>query len=883
MSARVAWLLGGGLACGFGIWATHFIAMLGYDPGVIGGYRPDLTIGSLGIVLAATMAGLTLAADGKRAHVAASAIITGAGFAAMHYLGMAALQMPAEIRWDRGLVAVSLALAILPLYPALRFAVGKQGLASGAAAAGTMTAAIVGLHFSGMAAIRLVPAAMPADAVMLSRQEMSLGISGASLLLLGLCIAAWIVSRRTNAALSASRRQFSILVKGISDCAIYMLDTSGRVASWNTGAERLKGYEQSEIVGRSLDTFYTAEDRAVDMPRKVLGIALSTGKYSGEGWRVRQDGSRFWAHVTIERIEDQDGQLAGFAKITRDMTQFKDDQDRIEATRRQLDMALENMHQGLALFDADERLVLSNRRLGEIWNLEPDQLRPGTSLVDLARTALESRTGAGITQARLEAVCEQLREAVHDSGSMPIVSEFGEHFAVSIASRAMPEGGWVATYEDVTERKRSEARITHLAHHDVLTGLPNRASFNGWLDREIAEAERAGHGLAVVAVDLDGFKDVNDNHGHAMGDAVLARLGNALGALTGPGQTTARLGGDEFAIATQVRGSDELEEFVRRIEACFAPDAGDVDAIPVSASIGIAVYPADAGDRDSLLNNADLAMYRAKGDPAGSVCYYERGMDELARRRRQLGTDLRQAIARGELQVLYQEQRLIATKELSGYEALLRWHHPTFGTVSPVEFIPIAEETGEIIRIGAWVLRNACADAATWPTNLTLAVNLSPVQLLMPDLPEQVAQILVQTEFSPRRLELEITESAIIADKVRALHSLRRIKALGVNVAMDDFGTGYSSLDTLHSFPFDKIKIDKSFLQQSGQSEQARAIIRAVLALGKSLQIPVLAEGVETEAQLSLLVKEGCHAAQGYLFGKPALLERLPARMRKAI
>ena len=333
------------------------------------------------------------------------------------------------------------------------------------------------------------------------------------------------------------------------------------------------------------------------------------------------------------------------------------------------------------------------------------------------------------------------------------------------------------------------------------------------------------------------------------------------------------MGGDEFVVAKRYEHPADLEAFVARVEACLLGGFAAHGSLAVGASLGVAVFPSDAGDRETLLNNADLAMYRAKGDFAERICYYEPGMDEQARHRRVIANDLRYAAARGELRLLYQPQRALQSDELVGYEALLRWAHPKLGGIPPMEFIPIAEETGEIIRLGEWVLRTACAEAAAWPNAHKVAVNLSPVQLLKPDLPEVITAILVETGLAPTRLELEITETALIADKTRALHSLRRIKALGVRVAMDDFGTGYSSLDTLHSFPFDKIKIDKSFLAESERSEQARAIIRAILALGRSLSIPVLAEGLETDAQRALLLREGCAEAQGYLFGRPAVIE----------
>lgn len=869
---RLGWAISGGFATGFGIWATHFVAMLGYDPGIIIGYEIARTAGSLLVVLATTIAAMLIATRGKgaRALVAAS-LLAGSGFAAMHYAGMAALEMPALIRWNAGYLALSVALAIVPLYPAYALALRRTTLASGLGAALVMTAAIVGLHFSGMTAIDLIPSRIEGTRALLSPTTMSVLISLVSAALLTLCLAGVIVARRTRAAIRASELQFGALIKGISDCAIYMLDAEGRVANWNAGAQRLKGYTPEEIVGQSLCVFYPPEDCAADAHEQALGDAREQGKFVGEGWRVRKDGSRFWAHVTIERFCDESGKVIGFAKITRDMTRLKEDQDRIAEARRHRDAALDHMHQGLCLFDAGGRLVLANRRFAEMWGLSEAAFAPGLTAIDVLRRALTARIGSGDAEAQLQKIWIRLEESLHDPSLPPFVLEIDDALIVAVSSRAMADGGWVTTIEDITARRRSEEQIVHMALHDGLTGLPNRTSFNRWLDGEIVQAASHQRQVAVIAIDLDRFKEINDSHGHAAGDRVLQQIGTGLTQALERGEMAARVGGDEFAVAKHFVDPAELEAFVARISGSLA--VSDGEGAYVGASFGIATYPGDAQGREGLLNNADLAMYRAKASPGESICYYQAGMDEDARHRRQIANELRHALARGEFHMLYQPQRSLRTHQVSGYEALLRWRHPRLGQVSPIDFIPIAEQTGEIIRIGEWVMRTACREAAGWPQGDKVAVNLSPVQLLQPDLPEMVASILIETGLAPRRLELEITETALISDKARALHSLRRIKALGVSVAMDDFGTGYSSLDTLHSFPFDKIKIDKSFLLQSETSHQAQAIIRAVLALGRSLGIPVLAEGVETLDQLKLLVDEGCDEAQGYLFGRPAPMQ----------
>ncbi|WP_258600870.1 putative bifunctional diguanylate cyclase/phosphodiesterase [Mesorhizobium sp. AR10] len=425
----------------------------------------------------------------------------------------------------------------------------------------------------------------------------------------------------------------------------------------------------------------------------------------------------------------------------------------------------------------------------------------------------------------------------------------------------------------IDDRTRSEAfrRLHHLAMNDALTGLPNRPNFNDYLDHEIDRAEELGCKVAVIGIDLDRFKEINDLWGHGAGDLALKTLAGRMSALLQEGEFVARLGGDEFAAIKRMKGQVDLVDFVSRLEsALFAPIRIDDFETATGASIGIAIYPNDAHDRESLVNNADLAMYRAKATVTQAVCFYEQAMDEAVRANRTLANDLRDAVENGQLDLHYQVQTSVSTGDIRGYEALLRWKHPTRGNIPPIEFIPLAEENGLILPLGEWVLRTACTKAASWEQPYKVAVNLSPVQFAHADLPKLVHEILIETGLRPNRLELEITESTIIADKNRTLSILRRIKALGVTIAIDDFGTGYSSLETLRAFPFDKIKLDRSFMSEVETSPQAKAIIRAVLALGQSLDIPVLAEGVETHSQLSILRAEGCNEAQGFLLGRPA-------------
>src|SRR5215471_5322916 len=428
---------------------------------------------------------------------------------------------------------------------------------------------------------------------------------------------------------------------------------------------------------------------------------------------------------------------------------------------------------------------------------------------------------------------------------------------------------------DLRARKKAEQHIRFLAHNDALTGLPNRSSFNARVDHEIEMALASGERVAVLCLDLDRFKEVNDLFGHAAGDRVLQTFAKRVTGLLDDRQMMARLSGDEFAIVVPGLSNPSVAGRIAEsiLEISQSAIEGAEGEAPMATSIGIAICPDDATDRHALLSHADTALYRAKNEGRGTYRFFEASMGAAVRDRRLLEHDLRNAIARGELRLVYQPQQDIRTGEVVGLEALLRWKHSTRGNVSPAEFVPIAEDTGTILPIGEWVLRTACREAATWTNPLTVAVNVSAVQIHNANFAHAVHEILFETGLAPGRLELEITETALVRDLHRALATLRRIKMLGVRIAMDDFGTGYSSLSNLRAFPFDKIKIDGSFIKSVNVNEQGAAIVRSVVGLGRALKLPVLAEGVETTAELAFLESELCNEAQGYLLGRPDDIE----------
>ncbi|GJD48079.1 putative signaling protein [Methylobacterium crusticola] len=527
--------------------------------------------------------------------------------------------------------------------------------------------------------------------------------------------------------------------------------------------------------------------------------------------------------------------------------------------------------EGIAVCDGD-RIVTVNTSLADLLGCAPSELI-GRPVASAFPEAVVRRTQDG-------GVDQVIETELRDRHGIAIPVEVILR-AITFANRPHH----AVAVRDLRARRQAEQHIQFLAHHDALTGLPNRARFTARLDQEIARARATGGRLAVLCLDLDRFKEVNDLYGHAAGDALLRTVARWVPAELDERQSMARLGGDEFAvILPEVGGPAEAGRLAARIlEAIRAGNAASDGAPPVATSIGIALYPDDATDRETLLSHADAALYCAKSEGRGTYRYFEAALAVQIRDRRTLEHDLRQAIGRGEFVLLYQPQMEVDTGLVVGFEALLRWNHPGRGSVPPDRFIPIAEETGAILAIGEWVLRETCREAARWERPLRVAVNVSAVQLHSPAFAQLVQDVLAESGIDPVRLELEITETALIRDPARALATLGKVKALGVRIAMDDFGTGYASLSNLRAFPFDKIKIDRSFIHAVDINRETAAIMRAVLGLGRGLGLPVLAEGVETGAELAFLGAEACQEAQGFLLGRPAPIEefrehtRLPA------
>ncbi|MDO9417643.1 EAL domain-containing protein [Pararhizobium sp.] len=764
---RYVWLMVAAIAVGFGVWSTHFVAMLAFQTSIDITYSIAMTVLSLAVAIGVSGLGLWVATIGKtRRDMAVAGAILGLGIVSMHFVGVASMIMGGAILWNPWLVAASVVMALV--FGAAAAVVSMDITKRGAAwATVLLVLAICSLHFTAMSALNLDNCFTTGGRYDLSPAMMAGSLAIGSLLILFAALGSLVLDNR---------------------------------------------------------------ERRRDMREEVRR----------------------------QRDERQIGEV-----------------------RHKLQMALTHMGHALCLFDSSEQLILHNGRLTEIIGVPADTVLEGLTLRQLCElTALVQN---GDTEAALQQAAEsydQHKALIAQPQGGEMLHQLGAGRAARVLHSPIGDGSWVTTIEDVTERKQSEAKIAYLARHDALTGLPNRLQFIDTLEAAIAAAEPLRQRVAVIGIDLDHFKDINDIYGHAVGDTVLQTISSRIIGKIIDRESVARFGGDEFVALKTYVSDSELNDFVLRLETALLEKVEiEGTMIGPGASIGVAVYPQDGDSCDKLLNNADLAMYRAKASIEQKICFYEASMDEAARARRATAKDIWTAMEKQQFFLHYQIQRSVLTEEITGYEVLLRWKHPLRGLVSPAEFIPIAEECGAIVALGDWVLETACREAAEWALQHKIAVNLSALQLVNSNLVDKVASVLKATGLAPSRLELEVTETAIIADKGRALHILRQIKALGVTIAIDDFGTGYSSLETLRSFPFDKIKLDRSFVCELETSKQAKAIVRAVLALGRSLEVPVLAEGVETREQMKVLRIEGCNEVQGFLFGRPNTLSELSNTM----
>ncbi|PYC28816.1 putative bifunctional diguanylate cyclase/phosphodiesterase [Pseudomonas mosselii] len=676
---------------------------------------------------------------------------------------------------------------------------------------------------------------------------------------------------------------YRLLIQSVADYAIYQLTPEGIVANWNPGAQRAKGYQAEEIIGQHFSVFYTDEDRHAGLPALSLDTARNEGRFQAEGLRQRKDGSHFWTSVVIEPIQDEhSGQLIGYAKITRDISERR--QHELELLKAKelaeqysqemttlsqfLDSVIANIPASVIVQDLQsQQILLANQQAERLFGRQGTRMvgqLPGQCLVPAAVDYLEQQLARGARSTKGYAAETRVDTA---TGPRTLRSR------ATLCDNREGQGDYVLfVAEDATEELAAHAQIHHMAHHDALTGLPNRTLFHERLKQALLRGEDSGKLTAALCLDLDNFKNINDTLGHAFGDKLLRALGKRLRRELREHDTLARLGGDEFAVVLSgLETGDAARNTAQRlIEAICPPFHIEGHQFSVGVSIGVAVAPDDHDQAEQLLGYADMALYEAKRNGRNRYECFHVELDVAARQRRLVETDLRTALHLGQLQLHYQPVVDQQSASVTGYEALLRWEHPSRGMIMPMDFIPIAEETGLIHEIGARALNLACQEAASWGTEQTVSVNLSAVQFKNANLVHTVALALADSGLPATRLELEITESVLLGNSEDNVRTLRALKDLGVSISLDDFGTGYSSLGYLRSFPFDRIKIDKSFVHDMCESREAMSIIRAITELSNSLMIKTTAEGVESAEQMERLLAEGCSHFQGYLYGRPA-------------
>jgi diguanylate cyclase (GGDEF)-like protein len=623
------------------------------------------------------------------------------------------------------------------------------------------------------------------------------------------------------------------------------------------GARDLFGVSPEEILSDPEALFRRHSDEyKAKFRERLLAASKSLTTWDVEASIVTPDGRKKYTHA-IARPERQPNGSVLWTGIILDETRTRE-------------AVVEGLSQGFLLYDADDRLILRNSHFLDLYPSLKDIAVPGARYEEVVRA--EIATGANDpTQNTEPAAVLRMRMERHREARHIFEWQLEDSRWFLVDEYRTTDGGTVVLYTDITELKRREREIQFLADHDMLTGLHNRASFQRRAENAIVNAKKRGTTVAIMCLDLDNFKHVNDSLGHVAGDEFLKNVAKRLSACFREVDTVARFGGDEFGIVFANLNRPETATTLgsRLLEVISHPVDFNGQQIVSGVSIGIALSTSDGDTADRLIKNADLALYRAKTDGRGTFRFFEEEMDARAQARRALEIDLRQAVTRNQLELHYQPQIDILTNEIVGFESLVRWRHPKRGMIPPSDFIPLAEETGIIRSLGEWVLRRACTDARSWPDSIKVAVNVSPAQFRHQNITQLVSEVLQDTGLDPNRLELEITESILLRDTDENLSTLRDLKELGVRVSMDDFGTGYSSIGSLRSFPFDKIKIDRSFVNDLERSSDAIAIIHAVLGLGHSLGMATCAEGVETKEQLIFLRSEGCTEVQGYYYSKP--------------
>lgn len=676
--------------------------------------------------------------------------------------------------------------------------------------------------------------------------------------------------RKLSRQLASTKQFLETVLDNVPACVAAKNIEDGRYIFANRAYERFWGFSRDQVVGKNARELFGPKSAASIEATDRAALLAPKGQYRNEfEVEVQRDQTRRMVASIRIVVRNESNKPEFLLVVFEDVTDRQSLSMELESTKKFLELVVDNIPVALIVEQVkDGRYLLANRSAETILNRRREEA------TGLTASDIFNAKEAKLIIARDEAAIKKRGMITEEH---PISTKDGLRLFLTRRATVLNDAGepqyLIKTHEDVTNRRQTESRMAHMAYHDGLTDLPNRAAFLQALNQMIEACEGTDEEFAVLCVDLDGLKEVNDVFGHALGDKLLIEVAQRLQD-TARGGLVARLSGDEFGLIIDGKQPDAGLALAQQIGEALAPEFHiDGRAVRAGLTTGMSIFPHNGPDGASLLANAGAALFRAKQKSRGTISLYQPEMDQQIRDRRVLHQDLSKAIKNGELSLAFQPQGIarnsVAESEIIGFEALARWQHPVRGQVSPAEFIPIAEESGLIVEMGEWILRQVCREAASWPKPLQVAVNLSPAQFMHGDVVGLVHSILIETGLAPGRLELEITEGVLIEDFDRGLALLRRLKALGVRISMDDFGSGYSSLSYLQAFPFDKIKIDRAFIMNLGRNPQSAAIVRAVIDLGHGLEMSIIAEGVETIDQLAFLAREGCDGVQGYLLGKP--------------
>jgi len=893
---RLGWIWAAAAVAGIGSWSMHVMVAFGYSPGV------PLSYDIMAVILAAIPAVLNtgigfIFCKREKGSTWIAGVFVGAGFAMMQFMWMSAISVVGTVamHWDLVVLSVALcmglSLAAVALYR-------RESRVKAIYPALLLALAIFSLHFLATAALEVRgDARIVAPQLVLDSGTLSLLIGATSLAILSITLCAALLDRvgvnRELAEAAKLKRLADEVIAGAAERERLLGELKRQIeistAALDNMVHGLTMYDEREhliIFNRRYVEMFEVPDNVL-IPGMSLDAVLrhhvETGQIPGHFLTGRielsnddHDFKFTMSNGRIVNVRRRPLESGGWVITHEDVTEREQLLDELKRQNDITGAALDNMTHGLSMYDEGGRLVIFNRRYAEMYEIRDDVVTPGTSLDTMVRHHVESgQIPLDFVQWELEHKGTKPRW-----GHRELLMRNGRIMDVHVTP--LESGGWITTHEDVTERRRASDRIAYLATHDELTGLPNRRSFTNALQDAVASAGE-GRSFSLLTVDLDRFKEVNDTLGHPFGDEILREAASRLQSITDGEDVITRLGGDEFAILQQgVAAADRAEQLAAEVVTLLAqPFEFEGHTLTVGATVGIAIASDSECDAEEIVQRSDLALYHAKSQSRGSYSFFEPGMDARLREWREMESGLRLAIRKGEFELYYQPQLDLASQTIAGFEALVRWHHPTRGVLTPTEFIPAAEASGLIIPIGEWVLRQACRDAARWPSPLHVSVNLSAAQLKRGDLLTMTKSALGAAGLAPERLEIELTESVLLHDEEWVRSLLLQLRQFGVRIAMDDFGTGYSSLSYLRTFPFSKIKIDKSFVSDMVTNSDALAIVQATIGLSMKLGMTTTAEGVETSEQLDVLAAEGCREIQGYFISRPVPADQIEQILRR--